>query len=179
MIIIYLFLFFVFSTVFNPSTVFAQTTPCCPSTGYIPQMSTNGVWECKSIQQNVSINARLCTSTQKCNSQGNCVDLTGIEGVFGKVQPPNSLLSLTVSGGAAGISLFLSNIVQLIFIVAGIIFLFMVIIGAVQWILSGGDKEAVGNARKRITHAIIGIVLLSLVFVIVKLVGQITGFTFF
>jgi hypothetical protein len=51
----------------------------------------------------------------------------------------------------------------------------MILWGAVDWILSGGDKEKVSNARKRITQAIIGLVILSLVFVIMAIAGQITG----
>ena len=55
----------------------------------------------------------------------------------------------------------------------------MVVISALQWIVSGGDKEAVAKARSRLTYAIIGIVLLALSFLILRVIGQITGFSFF
>lgn len=51
----------------------------------------------------------------------------------------------------------------------------MFVWGAVDWILSGGDKEKIASARKRITTAIIGLVLLSLTFVVMVVVGQILG----
>ncbi len=103
--------------------------------------------------------------------------MTSINDVFGKITPPAAIQAWGT--GAAGISSFLNNVITLIYIVAAVIFVFMFLIGAVQWILSGGDKEAVTNARKRIIHAIIGISLLALAFLIIKIVGTVTGFTFF
>lgn len=67
------------------------------------------------------------------------------------------------------------NSLVLLFTVGGIGFSIMIVWGAVGWILSGGDKEKIAGARKRITTAIIGLVLLSLTFVIMVIVGQITG----
>lgn len=100
-----------------------------------------------------------------------------ISKVFGEIIPPLAVQNLGF--GALGISNLLSKIIQLIYMVAGIIFVFMVIISAVQWIVSGGDKEAVGKARGRLTWAVIGIVFLALAWVIISVIGTITGFTFF
>ncbi|MBI4037064.1 hypothetical protein HY385_01430 [Candidatus Daviesbacteria bacterium] len=104
---------------------------------------------------------------------------TAIDQVFGKISPPEQIKPLTDLGGAGGISQVLSSMVEIIYIVASIVFVFMVVISAFQWIISGGDKEAVGNARKRLTYAIIGIAMLALAFVILKAIGDITGFHFF
>lgn len=98
-------------------------------------------------------------------------------GVLGKIVPPSQIQNLGF--GAEGISNILNRGIELLFIVAGIIFVFMIVISAVQWIVSGGDKEGIGKARGRLTAAIVGIVLLSLAFVIIRVVGQITGFEFF
>lgn len=102
-----------------------------------------------------------------------------VEDVFGKVVPPAQVRPLTDLGGAGGLSFFLSRIIELIYVVAGLLFVFMLVFSALQWITSGGEKEAVGKARSRLTYAIIGIVLLSLTFVILRVIGQITGFSFF
>ncbi len=102
-----------------------------------------------------------------------------IQDVFGKVSPPPQISNLTQQEGAGGLSIFLSRAIQLAYMVAAVIFVFMVMAGAIQWILSGGDKEAVEKARKRITHAIIGITLLALTFVILRVLGQALGFSFF
>ncbi|MCL5784437.1 MAG: pilin [Patescibacteria group bacterium] len=96
---------------------------------------------------------------------------------LGRIVPPPQVLNLGF--GNAGISQVLTNVIQIIYIAAGIVFIFMVLISALQWIMSGGDKEAISKARGRLTYAIIGIVLLALAFLIIRLIGQITGFTFF
>ena len=101
--------------------------------------------------------------------------------VFGTIKPPNEILPLIRQGGegAGGISLVLSNLVILIYIVAGIVFVFWILWGAFQWITSGGEKEAVAAARSRIVNAIICIILFAVAFAIIQIVGTFTGFTFF
>ena len=44
------------------------------------------------------------------------------------------------------------------------------IYAAFTYITSGGDKEAIGNARKMVTHSIIGFVMLMLLFLVVNFV---------
>jgi hypothetical protein len=57
------------------------------------------------------------------------------------------------------------------FVVGVVIFFFMLIIGAIQWIISGGDKQSVENARGRVTNAIIGLFILFMVFAILQLIN--------
>lgn len=68
------------------------------------------------------------------------------------------------------------NIITLFFAVGGIGVIIFFIWGAVDWIMSGGDKEKVSNARKKMTNAIIGLVILALSFAIIRVVGAIVGF---
>lgn len=96
---------------------------------------------------------------------------------FGQVVPPQQILNLGF--GAIGISSVLSNIINLLFAAAAITTLFMIIFSAFQWITSGGEKENVAKARGRLTWAIIGLVLLSLAFLLMRVLGSITGFSFF
>ncbi|MDO8570212.1 MAG: hypothetical protein Q7R97_01345 [Candidatus Daviesbacteria bacterium] len=49
---------------------------------------------------------------------------------------------------------------------AGVVLYF--IIGGLQFLLSGGDKEAIAKAQKRITHAIIGFILLIVLFLFMQ-----------
>lgn len=102
-------------------------------------------------------------------------------GVFGTIKAPNEIIPLIRQGGegAGGISLVLSNLVLLIYMIAGVVFIFMILFGAFQWMTSGGEKEAVAAARNRIIHAIIGIILFGIAFAVIEIVGQFTGFTFF
>src|SRR3989344_6027001 len=102
-------------------------------------------------------------------------------GVFGTIKPPSEILPLIQKGGegAGGISLFLSNLVLLVYMIAGVVFVFMLLWGAFQWITSGGEKEAIASARGRIINAIIGIVLFAIAFAVIQVIGLFTGFTFF
>lgn len=97
--------------------------------------------------------------------------------VFGKIVPPNAIQNFGF--GALGISTFLSNLVVLIYIAAAIILIFMLLWGAWDWLTSGGDKEKLEAARNKLIHAIIGIVLFAVVFAIIQILGQFTGFIFF
>lgn len=102
---------------------------------------------------------------------------TSVDKVFGVITPPSFISRFGY--GAVGINKVLNTIVNLIYSVSAIIVVFLFVISAVQLILSGGDKDRVGAARKRITYAIIGVVLLSLTFVILRVLGGILGFGFF
>lgn len=91
--------------------------------------------------------------------------------------PPQPAGQGTTIAGTAGESLrnLISSTITILFTVGGIGFTIMIIWGAVNWILSGGDKEKVAAARRRITTAIVGLVLLSLTFLVMLVAGQILG----
>lgn len=46
------------------------------------------------------------------------------------------------------------------------------LIGAVKFITSSGDKNAVASARNMIVHAIIGFILLMLLFILLEFIPQ-------
>ncbi len=97
--------------------------------------------------------------------------------VFGQIQPPSAITAL--GNGSTGISKFLNNLIILIYMIAAVVFIFMMVWGALQWLISGGDKEAVAGARNRIIHAIIGIMLFAAAFALIQILGTFTGFKFF
>lgn len=97
-----------------------------------------------------------------------------VEHTFGTIVPPSPVAA--IGPGAEGIGKFFGNIINIIFIFAGIVFLFIVIISAFQWMTSGGDKENIAKARARLTSGIIGLIILSVSFIIVRLLEAITGF---
>lgn len=75
-------------------------------------------------------------------------------------------------GQRTGLSFFQSFIPGLIsfaFIGGTIIFFFMIVMGAIQWITGGGDKQALENAKGKITNAVIGIVILFSLFAVLSL----------
>jgi hypothetical protein len=91
-----------------------------------------------------------------------------------RVQPDGRGSRITGSAGD-DLGTLIKNTVTLFFSIGGIGFTIMILWGTVNWILSGGDKEKIAGARKRITTAIVGLVLLSLTFVIIFVLGQILG----
>ena len=62
-----------------------------------------------------------------------------------------------------------------ILIVSGIISFFFLLIGGVQWILAGGDKEGTEKARKRITAALIGLAIVFSAYALATLVRAVFG----
>lgn len=104
-----------------------------------------------------------------------------IQDIFGTIQPPDVLKGLLKKDptGAGAISQFLSNFVVLIFTLAMVVFVFMILWGAFDWLMSEGDKEKISSAQKKIINAVIGIMLFALAFAIIRILGTVTGFTFF
>ncbi|MBU1000632.1 hypothetical protein KKE78_04535 [Patescibacteria group bacterium] len=72
---------------------------------------------------------------------------------------------------------FITNLVTISFSIAVLAVLIMLIWGSFEWITSGGDKEAVGQARNRIINALIGIAVLAVAFALATVGAQILGFT--
>ena len=88
---------------------------------------------------------------------------------------PDRGMKVNLGNPASTIGTIFTNVIVIFFTVGAIGFVVMFLWGAVNWILSGGDKEKIAGARKRITTAIVGLVLLSLTFVITLVIGQILG----
>jgi hypothetical protein len=72
---------------------------------------------------------------------------------------------------------FIPMFITLGFIIGVIVFFFVLIIGAIQWISSGGDKQALEGARGKISNALIGLVILFATFAIIKLIETFFGFS--
>lgn len=77
--------------------------------------------------------------------------------------------------GPKAVGLLIGNLVGLLFIGGFILTLFFLITGAISWVTSGGDKNNLENARNRIVHAIMGMIILAAVWAIFTLVGQFIG----
>ena len=67
------------------------------------------------------------------------------------------------------------NIVRAALLFAGVAALFFILISGVRLITSSGDPKAVEGARKTLTFAIIGLVIILLSFFIISVIGYITG----
>lgn len=82
------------------------------------------------------------------------------------------------TGGEGGVNFFaalLPKLVGLGFVIGSILFLFVFIIGAIQWITSGGDKNALEGARAKISNGLIGLVILFASYAIIRLIEGFFG----
>lgn len=96
--------------------------------------------------------------------------------VFAQTPTPNAIIiSPPANIGFRSLSDFIKNALVLVFAVGAFLVLIMLILGAYEWITSGGDKEAVGKARNRIINALVGLLILAIAFALVNLIGQFTG----
>jgi hypothetical protein len=69
----------------------------------------------------------------------------------------------------------LPRLIILGLIVGAVVFTFVLLIGAIQWITSGGDKAAIEAARGKVISGLVGIVILFSLFAILALVGDFFG----
>lgn len=80
--------------------------------------------------------------------------------------------------GLPALSNFISVVIGIMTIIAFIWFTFILVTGAISIIGSGGDKQALENARKKITNGIIGLILVIAAVFIIDLIGNIFGISF-
>lgn len=69
----------------------------------------------------------------------------------------------------------LENIIKLLAPAAGIAFFIMLLVGGFQFVTSGGDPKAAGQARTTLTYAVIGIVLVVASWLILTVIKTFTG----
>ncbi len=73
----------------------------------------------------------------------------------------------------------ISSGLTLTLIVAGVVFFFMLVIGGIKWILSGGDKGQTEAARNNITAALIGLVVVFSAWAFANLIQTFFGISIF
>lgn len=74
-----------------------------------------------------------------------------------------------------GLECIFENAVSAILFLAGIVLFVMFLVGGFKFITAGGDPKAVEAAKGTLTHAIAGLVLLILAFLIIRFIANITG----
>lgn len=191
-----------FVTFFSTET-FAVQDPRCVAKRTTDSQFTGEVCTASGITDKTCVNVNGCLYTatecrdncerkypvQDCSSApaacsrpgpgpgGSSGTQTDVEKVFGQIAPPAAIQNLGY--GDKGISRFLNIFIELLFMIGGIAFVFMIIWGAVELLISGGNKEQVASGKNRIMYAIIGIVLMAIAFAIIEVIGRFTGFKFF
>ena len=94
---------------------------------------------------------------------------------FEEITNPVLRTDLRWLSGGQFFSRILSNALSLGFVIGAIVFVFMFLWGGVQWISAGDDKVALEMAKKRLTNAGIGLIILFCLFAIAGLVEVFFG----
>ena len=91
---------------------------------------------------------------------------------FGNIQPPGDLKIF-------GLNSILQTFITLFFLAAVLLSLTYIIWGAIDYILSEGDKQRIQSARQKFIFAIVGLVIVLLAFFIIGTAGHFFGINFF
>lgn len=68
-----------------------------------------------------------------------------------------------------------SGLIRLVLMVAALVFFFILVVGGIKWIVSGGDKAQTESARNQITAALVGLVIVFAAWAILKLIQTFFG----
>ncbi len=95
------------------------------------------------------------------------------EDIVGSVQNPLPGAYQSVTGSPGGLILFLTNILRLIFVAAGIYAFINLIVAGFQFMTAGGDAKAITAAWNKIWQSLLGLVFIVGSFALASLFGQI------
>lgn len=85
-----------------------------------------------------------------------------IDALFGGITPP-AAMNFGGDNPVQGLGKFIAFGINMFILVAGMFLIFYLLMGAFDWITSGGDKEKIVKAQSKITNALIGMVLIFVV----------------
>jgi len=91
------------------------------------------------------------------------------------------IIDLGVSGtaweklGSLKFNSLISVVITLLIAVVSLTFFFMLIMGGLKWISSGGDEKKLAAARGQITNALIGLVIVFSAWAIISLIQTVFG----
>lgn len=84
--------------------------------------------------------------------------------------------TINVREGAIGnlgkitIGALISTVIKVLVIVAAVLFFLWLVLGGINWIVSGGDKAKTEAARQQITSALVGLVIVFSAWAIAQLI---------
>lgn len=85
------------------------------------------------------------------------------------IQPPSNTQFSPL--GTLTLPSIISALIRLTVVIAAIVFFFILVIGGIRWIASGGDKAQTEAARNQITAALVGLVIVFAAWAIVALIN--------
>lgn len=92
--------------------------------------------------------------------------------IFGTINAPQGVAEYnTAAGGGIGLLIFLSRIVQFVFIIGGLVVVYNFISAGFVYLTSEGDSKAHEKVKNQVTYSVIGLVMLVLSFGFASLLG--------
>jgi cbb3-type cytochrome oxidase subunit 3 len=91
----------------------------------------------------------------------------------GPTLPDVSTLPVNVGFSIPSLDMVLTFILRFFFIIAGLAALIYLLLGALAWITSGGNKENVDKAQQKIQAAVIGLIVIFAVLALVALLENV------
>jgi cbb3-type cytochrome oxidase subunit 3 len=98
------------------------------------------------------------------------------EDVTGKIINPILNIQTSKTIGVSYFQMLLTLLIRLVYIIGGVYFFAMFLLGGIRWIYSAGDKGKLETAQKQITSALMGLAILLLSFAIIELIKNLFGF---
>jgi hypothetical protein len=109
----------------------------------------------------------MILSVSRVFAQGERLDL----------RPKNEFVGLPDE--VSDLTKFVSVALQVLLVVAAVVFFIMLLVGGIRWIISGGDKANTQAARSQITAALVGLVIVFSAWIIAAIVGRIFNVNLF
>ncbi len=82
------------------------------------------------------------------------------------------------AGFSLDASKILNNLVGVFIAIGGLVFFFMLLFGGIRFMTAGGDPKNAESARKTITNAVIGLIIVVSAFLITTVLGELLGIDF-
>lgn len=80
-----------------------------------------------------------------------------------------------VESGSVAIGKLIGALIGAILTFSFILAFIYLIMGGLSWVTSAGDKSKLETARNKITHALVGLIIVASTWAVMKLVGQFLG----
>lgn len=97
----------------------------------------------------------------------NLIPKTYAKDVVGKLTPPPSVVTETSDLGT-----FLSTLIRVIFVAAGLFALIQMLLGGFSIITAAGDQEKMRSAQQQIYNSLIGLLVMVAVFIVTAIISK-------
>jgi hypothetical protein len=92
------------------------------------------------------------------------------QSLFGDIKPPYAANSY--SEDVSGLIIFFTNIIRLVFLVAGLFVLVKIVLAGFAYITAGGEPKKLEQAWANIWQSLVGMLIMVSAFALAALIGQ-------